>query len=62
MKVVLHDFPNKSGIPVSPFPDLLCDIGLSVSGLRKICFNTYTLRQISVKNQSQTNQDSCCPL
>ena len=36
MKVVSHDFPNKSGIPASPFSDLLCDIGLSVSGLRKI--------------------------
>ena len=31
------------------FPDLLCNIGLSVSGLRKILFNAYTLRRISTK-------------
>ena len=36
---------------VSLFPDLLCNIGLSVSGLRKIRFNAYTLRRISTKNQ-----------
>ena len=34
---------------VSLFPDLLCNIGLSVSGLRKIRFNAYTLRRISPK-------------
>ena len=33
----------------SLFPDLLCNIGLSVSGLRKIRFNTYTLRRIFTK-------------
>ena len=34
---------------VSLFPDLLCNIGLSVSGLRKLMirFNAYTLRRIS---------------
>ena len=31
------------------FPDLLCNIGLSVSGLRKIRLNAYTLSQISTK-------------
>ena len=36
---------------VSLFPDLLCNIGLSVSGLRKIRFNAYTPRRISTKNQ-----------
>ena len=30
-------------------PWLLCNIGLSVSGLRKIRFNAYTLRRISTK-------------
>ena len=34
---------------VSLFPDLLCNIGLSVSGLRKIRFNAYTPRQMSTK-------------
>ena len=34
---------------VSLFPDLLCNIGLSVSGLRKIRFNAYTPRRISTK-------------
>ena len=41
---------------VSLFPDLLCNIGLSVSGLRKIRFNAYTQytpRRISTKNQFQ---------
>ena len=33
------------------FPDFLCNIGLSVSGLRKIRFNAYTLCRISTKNQ-----------
>ena len=54
-------FPNKPGFPlctliildwypyVSLFPDLLCKFGLSVSGLRKIRFNTYTPHQISTK-------------
>ena len=36
---------------VSLVPDLLCNIGLSVSGLRKIRFNAYTPRRISTKNQ-----------
>ena len=56
-------FPKKPGFPlsasiilicyayVSLFPDLLCNIGLSVSGLRKIRFNAYTPRRISTKNQ-----------
>ena len=53
MKVVSHDFPNKSGVHNygSLFPDLLCNISLSVTGLRKICFNAYTLHRISTKNQ-----------
>ena len=58
-----NQFPNKPGFPlstliildwypyVSLFPDLLCNIGLSVSGLRKIRFNAYTPRRISTKNQ-----------
>ena len=59
-----NQFPNKPGFPlsaliilvwypyVSLFPDLLCNIGLSVSGLRKIPrFNAYTLCRISTKNQ-----------
>ena len=33
------------------FPDLLCNIALSVSGLHKIRLNAYTLRRISTKNQ-----------
>ena len=53
-----NQFPNKPGFPfctliildwypyVSLFPDLLCKFGLSVSGLRKIRFNTYTPRRI----------------
>ena len=56
-----NQFPNKPGFPlstliildwypyVSLFPDLLCNIGLSVSGLRKIRFNAYTPRRISPK-------------
>ena len=56
-----NQFPNKPGFPlstliildwypyVSLFPDLLCKFGLSVSGLRKIRFNTYTPRRISTK-------------
>ena len=32
---------------VSLFPDLLCNIGWSVSGLRKIRLNAYTPRRIS---------------
>ena len=35
-------YPNWSGIPTFLFLDLLCNIGLSVSGLRKIRFNAYT--------------------
>ena len=66
-----NQFPKKPGLPLSTllildwypyvylFPDLLCNIGLSVSGLRKIRFNAYTLRRISTKKiSSQTNQDS----
>ena len=34
---------------VSLFPDLWCNIGLSVSGLRKMRFNAYTRRGISTK-------------
>ena len=56
-----NQFPNKPGFPlsaliildwypyVSLFPDLLCNIGLSVSGLGKIRFNAYTPRRISTK-------------
>ena len=56
-----NQFPNKPGFPlstliildwypyVSLFPDLLCKFGLSVSGLRKICFNAYTPLRISTK-------------
>ena len=36
---------------VSLFPDLLCNIGLSVSGLSKMRFNAYTPHRISTKNQ-----------
>ena len=58
-----NQFPNKPVFPlpkliilvwypyVSLFPDLLCNIGLSVSGLRKMRFNAYTPRRISTKNQ-----------
>ena len=58
-----NQFPKKPGLPLSTliilawypyvclFPDFLCNIGLSVSGLRKIRFNTYTLGRISTKNQ-----------
>ena len=58
-----NQFPNKPGFPlsmliildwysyVSLFPDLLCKFGLSVSGLRKIHFNTYTPHRISIKKQ-----------
>ena len=71
-----NQFPKKPGFPlstliilylydsyVSLFPDVLCNIGLSVSGLRKIRFNAYTLRRISTKKRisSQRNQDSHCP-
>ena len=57
-----NQFPKKPGFPlstliildlydsyVSLFPDLLCNIGLSVSGLRKIRFNAYTPSRISTK-------------
>ena len=37
MLIILDWYPY-----VSLFPDLLCKFGLSVSGLRKICFNAYT--------------------
>ena len=58
-----NQFPNKLVFPlpkliilvwypyVSLFPDLLCYIGWSVSGLRKIRLNAYTPRRISTKNQ-----------
>ena len=58
-----NQFPNKPVFPlpkliilvwypyVSLFPDLLCNIGWSVSGLRKIRLNAYTPRRISTKNQ-----------
>ena len=58
-----NQFPKKPGFPLSVliilvwypyvflFPDLLCNIGWSVSGLRKMRFNTYTSRRISTKNQ-----------
>ena len=58
-----NQFPNKPGFPlstliildwypyVSLLTDLLCEFGLSVSGLRKIRSNTYTPRRISTKNQ-----------
>ena len=54
-------FPNKPGFPLSTliildwYPyislltDLLCNFGLSASGLRKIRFNTYTPFRISTK-------------
>ena len=54
-------FPNKPGFPlfkliildwypyVSLFPDLLCNIASSVSGLRKIRFNAHTPRRFSTK-------------
>ena len=58
-----NQFPKKPGFPLSAliilvwypyislFPDLLCNIGLSVSGLRQMRFNTYTLRRLSTKYQ-----------
>ena len=58
-----NQFPKKPGFPLSAlitvdwysyvflFPDFLCNIGLSVSGLRKIRFNAYTPHRISTKNQ-----------
>ena len=66
-------FPKKPGFPlftliildwysyVSLFPYLLCNIGLSVSGLRKIRFNAYTSVEFPQKISSQRNQDSRCP-
>ena len=69
-----NQFPKKPGLPLSTliildwypyvylFPDLLCNITLSVSGLRKIRLNAYILRRISTKKiSSQRNQDSRCP-
>ena len=59
-----NQFPKKQGFPLSTliildwylkllildlFPDLFWNIGLSVSGLRKIRFNAYTPRRISTK-------------
>ena len=64
-----NQFPKKPGFPlstliilylydsyVSLFPDVLCNIGLSVSGLRKIRFNAYTLRRIATKYQFPKKQ------
>ena len=68
-----NQFPKKPGFPlstliildwysyVSLFPDLLCNIGLGVSGLRKIRFNAYTPVEFPQKISSQRNQDSRCP-
>ena len=56
-----NQFPKKPGFPLSALktfdwysyvfllPDLLCNIGLSVSSLRKTRFYAYTLRRISTK-------------
>ena len=56
-----NQFPNKPVFPlpkliilvwypyVSLFPDLLCNIGWSVSGLREMRLNAYTPRRISTK-------------
>ena len=58
-----NQFPKKPGFPfsaliildlypyVSLFPDVLCNIASSVTGLRKIRFNGYTLHRFSTKNQ-----------
>ena len=63
-----NQFPNRPGFPlsaliilvwypyVSLFPDLLCNIGLSVNGLRKMRFNAYTLRRISTKKNQFLNK------
>ena len=68
-----NHFPKKPGFPlsaliilvwypyVSLFPDLLCNIGWSVSGLREIRLNAYTPRRFSTEKSVQTNQDSRCP-
>ena len=69
-----NQFPKKPGFPlstliildwydsyVSLFPDLLCNIGLSVSGLRKMRFNAYTPVEFPQRISSQRNQDSRCP-
>ena len=52
---------NRFVVFFSLFPDLLCNIGLSVSGLRKIRFNAYTPVEFPQKISSQRNQDSRCP-
>ena len=70
-----NQFPKKPGFPlstliilylydsyVSLFPDVLCNIGLSVSGLRKIRFNAYTLRRISTKKKNQFPKKPGFPL
>ena len=49
-------YPNWSGIPTFLFLDLLCNIGLSVSGLRKIRFNAYTPVEFPQKNQFPKKQ------
>ena len=58
-----NQFPNKPGFPlsaliilhwypfVSLFPDVLCNIASSVTGLRIIRFNGYRLHRFSTKNQ-----------
>ena len=48
--VRVSNLKSKEWYPyVSLFTDLLCNISVSVSGLRKIRFNAYTLRRISTK-------------
>ena len=58
-----NQFPKKPGFPlpaliildqypyVSLFPELLCNIASSITGLRKVRFNGYTLHRLSSKNQ-----------
>ena len=68
-----NQFSKKPGFPlstliildwydsyVSLLPDLLCNIGLSVSGLRKMRFNAYTPVEFPQNISSQRNQDSRC--
>ena len=44
MSIILDWYPY-----ISLLTDLLCKFGLSVRGLRKIRFNTYTLLRVSTK-------------
>ena len=68
-----NQFPKKPGFPlstliildwydsyVSLLPDLLCNIGLSISDLCKIRFNAYTPVEFPQNISSQRNQDSRC--